>query len=426
MSDMDQESFESLIKAKFDNQEIKPPKKVWQRVSVGLTDVTLLNLELSHFRLKLVAAAAIVLAILSFGNQIVSNLKNDDYSGVNDFNALTSNHFDNQILGPNRLTKKVDLPIVWVIESNAQLDDPGDIAPDLEPKTGNVYTDLLELESKGNPIYLASVEDSFDPYYRISYNSLRREASRGTVFWAGVEAGAGNLNSEIDGSSAIDGSVNFNSVADAIGQSGFVNPTSSANQVEVGQGLITSLGVDFGLKMGRKWTLESGLQYSNIQNQSIASLNVVDIYTVTNTSVLDADELNGNVPFSARTTQIEDNYEHSVELDNNIRFTSIPLKAGYFVLDSKFSMRLNAGLTANYLLSSSVTDPSNQIENPVGSELNSWTFDGLTGIEFGYSLNRNFNLTLEPNYRQSITPLSSSLVNRNGFMLQTGIRYNIH
>ena len=77
-------------------------------------------------------------------------------------------------------------------------------------------------------------------------------------------------------------------------------------------------------------------------------------------------------------------------------------------------------------LASSLSDPLGQIQSSEQENIyNEWSFDGLTGFELGYSIFDNFNLTLEPNYRRSITPLSKNLSNRSGFMVQTGFRYTI-
>ena len=139
----------------------------------------------------------------------------------------------------------------------------------------------------------------------------------------------------------------------------FVNPTSSATQSSMNEGTVTSLGLDFGMNIGKKWTLESGIQYTNVQNQSVASLLILDSYSRTGSSQTGSSFVGGTskggsqigAAAPAREVLVEDEFDHSINMDNSLRFTSIPLKAGYYVVDNKLSLRLNAGLAANYFSS---------------------------------------------------------------------------
>jgi hypothetical protein len=407
---------------------ISPSKGVWERIKSSLSDSAIIQLRSSKEKYRWIAVAAIFVAVFSFALNL--NVSEKAYSSVS-YNALLpteNDHFRfferNHV--PNAPIAKQGWKSILFLKENASeiVENEPLIA---ENSTLNT-TKTIYLKKRTPQISDAQVLDTYvSPYFVAeARNDLnyKKESNSSNTFWAGVEAGAGSFNPSFNGSDPITANVNFDALANNLGQSGFVNPSSSASQSDMNEGIATTLGVDFGIKMGKKWTIETGVQYTSIQNQSNASLNVVDVYVINSSPIIGE----GSKPVSApaRIMEVEENFDHSINLDNKMTFTSIPLKAGYYLVDKRVSLRVNAGLSANYFLESSLSDPSGQIENAIQtSDYNEWSFDGLTGFEVGYSIFENFNLTLEPNYRRSITPLSQNLNNRSGFMVQTGFRYII-
>lgn len=431
---MDQESFESAFKSQFKGKGVKPPRGVWSGISGSLNDQTIAGLQSSQVRYQWVAAAAVIVAIFSFAiNVNFSNGNEVTNVGGEDFNALLTYNSDGPDLGITGVRDpffNTYLNNILFLRENKKIalksgSMPALIENEIEPE----FSELLVLNKMKPGINQAAVTTTFNPYYTIHSNTIltKKIVKSGSSYWAGVEAGAGSFNPNFSGADPINGDVDFAALASNIGQSGFVNPTSTASQSGMDPGVVTSFGVDFGVKLGRKWTLESGVQYTNVQNQAFAALNVVDVYTIRSGNIFSSDgDLSSQLVSSAAgETEVEENFEHAVNLDHNMKFTSIPVKAGYYLKDERLSLRFNAGFSANYFLSSRLSDPTGQMLNSESNGYNEWSFDGLTGFELGYSIFENFNLTLEPNYRQSITPLSNSLSNRSGFMVQTGFRYII-
>lgn len=430
---MDQESFESLIRAKLEGKGQKAPSGIWTGISGSLNDHAISILQSSQKRYRWIAVAAILLAFLSFAANLTYFKVTPTQTSSNSFNALLPTEaghfrfFEPQMQSP----QEGDYQSAW---TNILFLERENSSPSETPAA--IYEDVrvvafLETHEVGGirpEIGKASLTFDFNPYYVAQYRSTGKSSSTRSTFWAGIEAGAGNFDPTFDGTDPIATNVDFDALARNIGQDGFANPSTSALQNGMNEGIVTTLGLDFGIKMGQRWTLESGLQYANVQNQASATVNVSDIYTISSERIFSSqgDLNNPVIAPSARQTEIEENFEHSVDLENNFKFTSIPLKAGYFILDNKLSLRLNAGFSANFLVGNRITDPSGQLESYDQSDAyNAWSFDGLTGFELGYSLFENVNLTFEPNYRQSITPLSNSLSTRSGFMVQTGLRYTI-
>ncbi|MEP5613997.1 MAG: hypothetical protein ABJP45_17225 [Cyclobacteriaceae bacterium] len=431
---MDQESFESLIKSKMDEGGIRPPKSVWTGISGSLSDSAIISLQSAHNRYRWVAVAAVFIAVFSFALNVDIGTQQNGPATPTSFNALLptgNDHFRFFEVSSNPTEPVEDYHswsnILFVRESTNDLTPALPIAEvNDKDKIEPVSYELTQVAKILPPVDHAEVSDAYvSPYYVAQVRSgAHKKGKQERIFWAGLEAGAGSFNPSFSGTEAIGSDVDFGALASNLGQEEFVNPTSTATQNGMNEGVATSLGIDFGVKVGKRWSVESGIQYTSVQNQANASVNIVDAYSILTSEVAGGEGEGGTT--TVRTKQVEENFDQSLNLENSMSFTSIPIKAGYSLIDSKLSLRLNAGLSANYFLTSRLTDPSGQIQASDQSEAyNVWSFDGLTGFEFGYNISNNFNLTLEPNYRQSITPLRESLNTRSGFMIQTGLRYTI-
>ena len=100
-----------------------------------------------------------------------------------------------------------------------------------------------------------------------------------------------------------------------------------------------------------------------------------------------------------------------VQLENNFEFASVPVRVGYIVLDRKFNMIVNGGISSDFYLNNNVSAQGN-ILSAFDSGTESETpfhkvhFNGLLGTEFGYVVAGHYHLTLEPSYRVALSSLT--------------------
>ncbi|WP_420575575.1 hypothetical protein [Ekhidna sp.] len=431
---MDQGKFEDNVKSKFEGQTIKTPEGIWSGIENSLNAELVTVYASQHLMYKWVSVAAMLIAVvllgvLYFPSSLVQSYQED----VASYNALLSSDIDfNDYYSHqfNGLSGK-DFSFSPSDRSNVVSKKTPDNASHNSTNEIFLYGEIDEIKGKRPNLSLANV--SGDIYRYRSSESVPRnvnEEKSGKKVWAGVEAGAGNFNADFGGAGTLANSLNPAGLASAIGSGNFVNPTTSVSQ-NMNEAIATTVGLDFGVQLGKKWTLESGVAYTSVENSGTASINVLDIYTVDNTNFISEGGI--NVPSvapgsSAReaTIEVRENYDYEVALNNSVQFASIPIKAGYFIVDNKFSLRINAGLSANYLVEGNISDPTRQILNSDELNLyNDWSFDGISGLEFGYSIFNKFDLTIEPNYRHSITPISNSSNSPSRFLVQTGLRYTL-
>ncbi len=425
---MGRENFEDIVGRKFEGQGHHVPERVWDNVNNSLNAELVSQYQASYSWHKWLTAAAILIAISSFAihysSRLLENINNQEESVS--YNALLSDDLDvSQFNAPELAFDQTTFYWTPIVISKEEL-EPVFISTSLDSDEKRLQLlSTIEIQAKKPSIELAEANHSINPFYR-TLNSLKSKTSKKNEFWAGLEAGAGKFNPDFSGSSSISSSVNSAAAATAVGAGGFSNPSASAVQNGMNEGTATSVGFDFGMKLGEKWTLESGLAYTNINNRGSASINVFDQF-----STLDAISTGKIEPASLKPAEREradtqTSFDGDVDINSNLQFASLPLKAGYFLMDNRFSLRLNAGVAANYLIENSLSDPSRQIINGSQNSLyNDWSFDGIGGLEFGYRLFDKIDMTIEPNYRYSITPLSNTINSPSRFVVQTGFRYTL-
>jgi hypothetical protein len=422
---MGQGSFENSIREKFEGKGHKAPSGVWDNIDNALNSDLVSYYESSQSWYRWLTAAAILIAVSSFAIRYVSFSSANSFPTGGTYNALLSDDLD---FSQFNNTSEFD-PIVFTwtpatIEKSYRK-DPVNTDGKLEER--DLLVALNIVSKRPNLELVNSVEQYINPYYRLIGRSSSKQLKEKS-FWAGIEAGAGKFSPNFSGTNTITNSVSSSTVASAVGAGDFRNPSASATQNSMNEGVATSIGFDFGLKLGKKWTLESGLAYTNINNSSSGSIDVLDISS--DARILASSPNNADIQEAPttreRTMVVSSSLESEIDLNSTMRFASMPIKAGYFLVDNKFSLRLNAGLSANYLITNSLSDPTKQIVNSTQLHLyNDWSLDGIGGIEFGYRLFDKIDMTIEPNYRHSISPLSNSINSPSRFVVQTGFRYTL-
>lgn len=447
--------FEQEWREAFDGAEQAPPRIVWSEINA-----TIANEKAILYKKKSIyyrwAAAAIFLLATSIG---LLQLASD---GTMNLNTIASIDIDNP-----KLNEIIFEPISVTIEENSGFGKripPNRSNTNVSPNQGkesNNQSGLLfsiendidnQINQLGNEIALLEVSpkepyllveevELVDHFYRMptyGYKSSKRGNSLDDKYWAGVDFGSGSFDPNFQSGSGglIDNSLAFNSEAQfsALNTEALdANSPTVRENMQAGQAL--SFGFNLGMRVSKRWSVQSGFQYTKAQatnttNVVVASTKLIDPIAVTSQirnvsqvrSILQADQV------------VEYNYQ-DVELNNEFQFASIPIKAGYKIVDSRFSVELKAGMAANLYLGNKLSDPSNQLaEVTIGPGSNSpykeVSFMGLAGLQFGYEFVNRFNLVVEPNYRRALdnmTKGSSEFISApSGFGLQTGISYQFN
>jgi hypothetical protein len=101
-------------------------------------------------------------------------------------------------------------------------------------------------------------------------------------------------------------------------------------------------------------------------------------------------------------------------------FIEIPLFVRYNILDKKFGIHADAGLTSSYLINSNDT----KLEGTL--PFNKFQFTGQIGLGISLNLGKRINLILLSAYRYPFTGLSNGTnINFNSVSIETGFTYRL-
>ncbi|MFT6867005.1 MAG: hypothetical protein ACJA08_001843 [Cyclobacteriaceae bacterium] len=300
---------------------------------------------------------------------------------------------------------------------------------------------LVLIEAIKPNTMIASI-DLVDHMYRVPMPNYSKNGIKNNKlddrYWAGVDFGSATFdpNFQTASSSFLNNSLAFDPATQfSAANTEALDNVSPSIRENMQSGQSFAYGFNLGMKLTNRWSVQGGLQY--VTAQATNNTNVV----ISTTTVVESIAATSQIKNVAQVRQavqsdeiVEYNYQ-DVDLNNAFQFASIPVQAGYKILDSKFSVDLKAGIAANLYLGNKLTDPDNKLADvTIGPGSNSpykeLSFMGLAGVKFGYEFIRRFNLVIEPNYRQAldnITKSSSEFVSApSGFGLQTGISYQFN
>lgn len=194
-------------------------------------------------------------------------------------------------------------------------------------------------------------------------------------------------------------------------------------------GSSVALGMDVGMNLGTRWRVASGLQYFNssvdANTNAVAEASNTPVYNSFSSYDLSANRgVNSGRYIFAPDTDLQSTFE----------FLSVPLEAGYVVLDRKVQVVLNAGVGTNIFIKNNIQDKQNNLADVTitpgaSAPFKTVYFNGLMGAEILYGIGDQFNISLKPQYRTALndfTKSNSEFSSRpNAFGVSLGLQYNI-
>ncbi|MEO8471646.1 MAG: outer membrane beta-barrel protein [Chryseolinea sp.] len=189
--------------------------------------------------------------------------------------------------------------------------------------------------------------------------------------------------------------------------------TSAADKQSKASGVAYSMGLSFGTKLSKRWILQSGINYLTQSSDYVATNVVAD----NNYSTLKAESINslGKIPLLADASSSDQKLAPTVpySVNNNVKFFSVPVQAGYLIVNRKFGVQLNAGLSSDFFLQNTITPQSGSLDKTTqgsgdNSPYRSLNFSGLMGTEFTYRLGQRYRIALNPGVRYPLNSVYKS------------------
>jgi hypothetical protein len=248
---------------------------------------------------------------------------------------------------------------------------------------------VVEIKLTGEPTRTVAQAKRFKEPTVASKNEQKDD--RG--WWASVGGTAGNYNPNTSVST------NFSQAQFAkVPSSSSTAPSSS----EETAGTAFSYGVNLGKKVAKRWVIVTGVNYLN---QSIGYNSNVASLDANNRAQAYVADLNANSSNLTTTTPYK--------INSSNEFLSIPLQAGFILLDKKIGLQLNAGVSSDFFMKNTLIDESGKLASfSQGAGGNSayrtinWT--GLASTEFSYRISNHYRVSLLPGLRYGFNPVLKS------------------
>ena len=280
---------------------------------------------------------------------------NGEFGAVNNSSTLASNE------GVKKLPSRVDKPVDF---------DATKFAPQEDPLM--VMLAKLDAEGKGRSEEQSKEKD----------NSTEK-------LWTSVGFAAGS----------------FNTVNSNVSTSQSFAMNNVASQQAKASGSSYTVGLSMGTRLSNRWVVQGGVNYMTQSSD----------YT-SNAVGASADFANFSAPavnsmMSEADSRLVSTAPYTI--NSSLRFVSIPLQAGYMIVNKRFGVQLNGGVSTDMFLQNTLTPESDNVSKTTqgsgeDSPYRTFNFSGLVGTEFSYKFGQHYRLALNPGIRYPFNSIYKS------------------
>ncbi|MEM9324925.1 MAG: outer membrane beta-barrel protein [Bacteroidota bacterium] len=448
----DSGQFEADWREALRDAQMEPPKAVWQELDQALTHAELVAIKKRLATYKWATIAAIVFALIAAMIALTSRYDFSLGDAPGDIVMLPKGYqspedqfLEGKYAGyailrsspPNPQWPATSQREVRATTRQASVVRDDDTLPLVVADESSRYADSREIHPVVARREVAPFSgETIDPsdwwvqrvpdyrYYRPTRDK-EELAPANRKFWAALNLGTGYYNPNYQGDAQLDF---VNEIFASEGEAGKQSDIPELSESMKG-GASYMLGFNMGMNVTRRWSLEGGMQYSLQGARSLSNL------------ILESDKFNRAMALSSEvigvnavTALTEDALTvlsaDETELNNTFQFVTLPLQAGYLLVDRRMSVRINGGLAANLYLGNTIggTDRVSGVEiSRENSPYRAVSLGTITGVEFGYRIFDQFHLSIEPVYQrslQSLTKSSSNFVtNPSTIGVETGLKF---
>ncbi len=224
-------------------------------------------------------------------------------------------------------------------------------------------------------------------------------------FFAGLSFGSGRFNPNMQQGAMPIASSYTNFVGMAANNQRQQLQYAITNETETRAAAAYTYGANFGMRLGKRWLVQSGIMYASVNSTESSSTVLTSAgggqYPTHFSTLNDINMQNASLQYSPGS-----------DFRNNYEFASIPLKAGYYVLDGRMKVLLSAGVSSDMLLSNELSSDNAGLQtftrSGENSPYNQFLLNGLTSGEIQYILGENYVLSLEPAFRIALSEFTKS------------------
>jgi hypothetical protein len=241
-------------------------------------------------------------------------------------------------------------------------------------------------ESTGDEValFLAKLDDR-ERELAMEDDRQRKNDVPGEKLWTSVGFSAGSFSSP-----------NFDVSGSASPAPGIAATTKVATNQAKASGTAYTMGVSFGARVSKRWVVQGGVNYMTQMSDYTTSV-AVSSSTLSHFKPASLNEFRDNSQQKFVPTA-------PYSVNNSLRFISLPLQAGYLVVDRKLGVQVSAGVSTDMFIQNTI-DPEGETLGKTtegrgaDSPYRSLNFSGLVGTEVSYRFADRYRLSLNPGVR---------------------------
>lgn len=227
--------------------------------------------------------------------------------------------------------------------------------------------------------------------WELEQKEEEKKTSNRERLWTSVALSAGAFNPVGSGTSVV-------AMADAASFNNAPLADNALKNETEASGLVYSAGLQVGGSISERWVVQGGLNYF-IQSSEYVSNVVVESQSGSYVA-LSSNEVNSGG--AERLSKLYTTAPHHV--NNSIRFLSVPVQAGFRVINRSFGLQLNGGVSTDLFIQNTVTPQGGSLDKVTTgrgdeSPYRPINFSGLFSTEFSYRFTDRYRLAVNPGIR---------------------------
>lgn len=287
-------------------------------------------------------------------------------------------------------------------------------------RVNRVPVTITQAQSTADPVALmiARLNEEEKKYSEDSKQAKNKKDVNTERIWTSVGFAAGSFNTVSNSTSQL------SSTTSSTGFSNYAMTNSIVQNQSSAAGKAYSVEVSVGGKVSDRWVLQGGVNYLT-QSSAYTTNAVVGSADYATFKAASIAEINNAGKSDSRLVNTS-----SYNVNSNLQYLSVPLQAGYMIVNRGFGLQVNAGVSTDLFLQSTLTPDEGTLEkstqgNGSDSPYRTVNFSGLVGTELSYRFSHRYRVSLNPGLRYPFSSIYKSdiAVSATPLTFDLGLRF---
>jgi hypothetical protein len=258
-------------------------------------------------------------------------------------------------------------------------------------------------------LMLARLEDK-EKQYATEEKENKKKDKGNERLWTTVGMSAGAYNMVTSGNA----SASNNALGNQLSLSGNSNGDLAKDIVRKqssASGTAYSVGLNLGTRLAARWVLQGGVNYLTQSSgyTTNAAVSTPDNAQYALASIDELSKISNNA--GRQGDKVIPTAEYRV--NSSLSYLSVPLQAGYLVVNRAFGLQFNAGVSTDLFVKNTLTPDGGTLQKSTQTRSDDTpyrplNFSGLVGTEFSYRFGQHYRLALNPGLRYPFSSIYKS------------------